>query len=539
VVEVDTPLPSPFASSLQLGYVAAFMYEGDTPLAERRAQALSLDRSVLAELLGRPELRDLIDPDALTDLELDLQLLTPERKATGPDSLHDALRLLGDLTPDEVAARAAAPEASAGWLEELAATRRALRLRVAGQDRWVAIEDAARYRDALGVALPPGVPQAFLEPVAAPVDDLVARFARTHGPFVAQDAARRLGLGVAVVTDTLARLATSGRVVQGEFRPGGQGREWLDAAVLRRLRRRSLAALRAEIEPAPPEAAARFLAAWQGVRPHTPPQDQPDPDPQPSLSGGAARPGARRTAAARWGPREATVDDVYRVVEQLQGASVPASALERQVLPARLPGYTPALLDTLCASGEVTWAGTGPIGADDGWVTLALAEEAPLLTPDPAPGERTPLAAAVHDLLAQRGALFFRQIVDAVSQPPPDPGGNGHHPAAPPSDVEVLQAVWELVWAGLVTNDTLAPLRALTTGGLRTRPAPTRRRRGPALPSRLGPPAGAGRWSLVPDREPDATRRLTATATRLLARHGVLTRGAGGAKRVPGGVDGA
>ncbi|HEU4400264.1 MAG TPA: DEAD/DEAH box helicase [Actinomycetota bacterium] len=498
VVEVDTPFPSPFASSLQFGYVAAFMYEGDAPLAERRAQALSLDRSILAELLGREELRDLIDQAALADLELELQLLTPERKARGPDGLHDALRLLGDLTVQEAAARSADRDAASGWLAELEASHRALRLRVGGQERWVAIEDAARLRDGLGAAPPVGVPQAFLEPVADPVGDLLARYARTHGPFLAGDPAGRLGLGVAVVEQTLARLEAAGRVVHGEFRPGGSGREWLDAEVLRRLRRRSLAALRKEVEPVPQEALARFLAAWQGVGPS--------------------------------GPRSTDLDALFRVVEQLQGAAVPASALERQVLAARLPGYHPGLLDQLCASGEVVWAGAGALGSDDGWVGLYLAEGLPLL-PEPLPVELTPLAAGVREALAGRGAMFFRQLADAV-------GGAG--------DGELLLAVWELVWAGMVTNDTLVPLRALVAGG--SRPAarsPSRRRygrRGPPLRSRAGPPAGAGRWSLLPAAAApaglDPTRRLHAVAEQLLDRHGVLTRGAVVAERLPGGFAG-
>jgi ATP-dependent helicase Lhr and Lhr-like helicase len=464
VVEVDTPFPSPFASSLQFGYVAAFMYEGDAPLAERRAQALSLDRSVLAELLGREELRDLIDPAALADLELELQLLTPERKVRGPDGLHDALRLLGDLTVQEAAARSADPAAAPGWLAELEASRRAVRLRVGGQERWVAIEDVARLRDGLGAAPPVGVPQAFLEPVADPVGDLLARYARTHGPFSPEDPARRLGLGVAVVSQTLARLEAAGRVVEGEFRPGASGREWLDAEVLRRLRRRSLAALRREVEPVPQEAMARFLGAWQGVGPA--------------------------------GPRSADLDALFRVIEQLQGAAVPASALERQVLAARLPGYTPGLLDQLCATGEVVWAGAGALGSDDGWVSLYLAEAAPLLLPEPLPVELSPLAVQVRDALAARGAMFFRQLCDTVGE------GN---------DSELLLAVWELVWAGQVTNDTLAPLRALTTGGSRPatrRRAPSRRygRRGVPAPARSGPPAAAGRWSLTPAAaEPEAS----------------------------------
>ena len=496
VVEVDTPFPSPFASSLQFGYVAAFMYEGDAPLAERRAQALSLDRSILAELLGREELRDLIDPAALADLELELQLLTADRKVSGPDTMHDALRLLGDLTVDEAAARAADPDAVGSWLAELEASRRALRLRIAAQDRWVAIEDAARFRDALGTAMPTGVPRAFLEPVEDPVGDLVGRWARTHGPFLPDEPARRLGLGVAVVADTLARLDVAGRVVQGEFRPGGSGREWLDAEVLRRLRRRSLAALRKEVEPVPQDALARFLLAWQGV--------------------GTA------------GPRRADLDALYQVIEQLQGAAVPASALERQVLPTRLPEYSPGLLDQLCAAGEVVWAGAGPLGSDDGWVSLYLADQAPLLLPEPLGVELSSLAVAVREALTGQGAMFFRQLSDAVGST---------------NDTELLLAIWELVWAGLVTNDTMAPLRGLLAGGVRSanrtaRSRRTGRPRRPALPSRLGPPAGAGRWSLAPRRSGDSTRRLHASAEQLLERHGVVTRGAVIAERASGGFAG-
>ncbi len=510
VVEVDTPFPSPFASSLQFGYVAAFMYEGDAPLAERRAQALSLDRTLLAELLGLQELRDLIDPAALADLELELQLLTPERRVGDPDRLHDALRLLGDLTVAEATARAADPAALPGWLAELEGTRRALRLRIAGEERWAAIEDAARFRDALGTAMPPGVPTAFLDQVADPVGDLVGRFARTHGPFLAADVARRLGLGVAVVEQTLIRLEGAGRVVAGEFRPGGAGREWLDAEVLRRLRRRSLAALRKEVEPVPQAALARFLTAWQGVAP----------------------------VASRG--RVAALDAVGRVIEQLQGVAVPASALEWQVLATRLPGYEPGLLDQLCASGEVVWAGAGALGGDDGWVSLYLAEQAPLLLPDPLPAELSPLAVALHEALEDRGALFFRQLSDAVATSTSTTSSGG---AGSGNDTELLLAIWELVWAGKVTNDTMAPLRALVSGGVRAPGRPPRlpragRPRRPAMPSRLGPPAGAGRWSLVPERSSDATRRLHAAAEQLLERHGVVTRGAVVAERIPGGFAG-
>ncbi|MDQ3940874.1 MAG: DEAD/DEAH box helicase, partial [Actinomycetota bacterium] len=317
VVEVETPMPSPFASSLQFSYVAAFMYEGDSPLAERRAQALSLDRSLLAEIMGREELRELLDAASLDELEIDLQLLSDRRKARDADGLHDALRYLGDLSVAEAAARSGEPDSVQRWLHQLQSANQAVPLRVGGEERWVAVEDSARYRDALGAALPMGVPLAFLEPVTDPVGDLVGRYARTHGPFVPEDIAGRLGLGIAVVRDALDRLAVAGRVVEGEFRPGASGSEWIDVEVLRRLRRMSLAAYRRDIEPAPPEALARFALAWHGI--------------------------------GRAGHRDATTDSLLRVIEQLQGLPLPASAFERQILAARLPGYQPALLDQLGA----------------------------------------------------------------------------------------------------------------------------------------------------------------------------------------------
>jgi ATP-dependent Lhr-like helicase len=491
VVEVETPVPSPFASSLQFSYVAAFMYEGDAPLAERRAQALSLDRSLLAEIMGREELRELLDAAALDELELDLQMLSERRKIRSADALHDALRSLGDLTVEEAHARSAMGEAVPGWLGELEAATRVLRTRIAGEERWIAVEDSSRFRDALGMPLPPGVPLAFLEPVADPVGDLVARFARTHGPFVPDDVAVRLGLGVAVVQQTLKRLEVEGRVVEGEFRPGGSGGEWIDIEVLRRLRRMSLAAYRKDIEPVSPETLARFSLAWHGI--------------------------------GKSGPPHASLEALLSVIEQLQGAPIPASALERQVLGTRLPGYDGSLLDQLGASGEVVWSGAGAIGSDDGWLCLALADEAATVLPQPATANLSPQAAAIKDALAGGGAMFFRQIATATGST---------------DDAELLLSLWELVWAGVVTNDTFGALRALVGGG-RNRPSTRpRRRHGPAFPSRLGPPAAQGRWSLLPERTVEPTRRMHVVAQQLLQRHGIVTRGAVMAERVPGGFAG-
>ncbi|WP_447646131.1 DNA glycosylase AlkZ-like family protein [Nocardioides zeae] len=290
VVDVDTTSPSPFARSLLFGYVAQFLYEGDSPLAERRAAALSLDPALLAELLGRTELRDLLDPEVIAEVEQELQRTTAERGARDAEGVADLLRVVGPLSAAEVAARVTEPAAAADWLRQLADTRRAVEVRMAGDERWAVVEDVGRLRDALGVAVPPGVAQVFAEPVADPLGDLVARYARTHGPFTTADVAARLGLGTAVVDTTLQRLRTEGRVTDGEFRPGGTGSEWCDNEVLRRIRRRSLARLRQEVEPVDPAALARFLPAWQQVAAAPPPE--PDTGRAPPAQPAPAGPGA-------------------------------------------------------------------------------------------------------------------------------------------------------------------------------------------------------------------------------------------------------
>lgn len=488
LVEVETPQPSPFARSLLFGYVGTFLYEGDAPLAERRAAALSLDSGLLGELLGRVDLRELLDPVVLAETERQLRWLTEQRRPRDAEDVVELLRVVGDLSTAELATRGA----PAQWLTELVAARRVLRVRIAGEERWVGVEDAARLRDALGVALPVGVAEAYLTPVADPLGDLIARYARTHGPFTTATCAARFGLGVSVVEGTLRRLAAAGRVHAGEFAPDTVGVQWCDAEVLRMLRRRSLAALRREIEPVPPRALATFLPRWQQV--------------------GAAARGVAAVAAA---------------LEQVQGLALPGSALERLVLPARVADYSPAQLDELCASGEVVWAGSGAISGGDGWVVLAYADTAPLLLPPPDGAlTRTPLHEAVLDALGDGQALFFRSLSDQVGST---------------DDAALAAAVWDLVWAGHLTNDTLAPLRAMLGGGgaHRSRPvAPRTRYRRPGrgtLPSRSGPPTVAGRWSRLPARDTDPTRRATALADVLLERHGVVTRGAVAAEQTPGG----
>jgi len=505
VVEVTTPSPSPFARSLLFGYVGMFLYETDIPLAERRAAALSLDSSLLAELLGSEAIRELLDPEVLAEIERSLQRLDEDRHARHAEDAADLLRFLGDLTVAEALVRGVRPE----WLEELRQQRRVIEVRVGGEPRFIAIEDAGRVRDALGTALPVGVPEVFTEPVADPLGDLLARYARTHGPFPANQAAERFGLGVSVVTGVLERLAGAGRLVRGELRPGGTQTEYCDAEVLRRLRRASLARLRAEVEPVEQAALGRFLPAWHGI--------------------------GRRLRSAP------TADDVLTVVEQLAGAPLPASALESLVLPSRLPGYSPALLDELTTAGEVTWCGCGSLAGGDGWLALAPTDVADLLLPEVEQAvPDTPLHTAILSSL-DGGALFFRQLADRTAQIQLAGG------AEAPSDADVVGALWDLVWGGLVTNDSIAPVRALVSGGgaaHKTRRAAPRGRYArmragrPAMPSRTGPPIAAGRWSLVLSREDDPTRRAHARAEAFLERHGVLTRGALDTERVTGGFAG-
>ncbi|MBM4599991.1 ATP-dependent helicase [Rhodococcus hoagii] len=494
MVEVETATPSPFASSLLFDYVGAFMYEGDSPLAERRAAALSLDSTLLAELLGRVELRELLDADVIAKAERELQRLTPERHARDVEGMADLLRLLGPVTTEEAAERSTADPVP--WLDELVAHRRALRVSFAGRQWWTAVEDAARLRDGLGVPLPIGTPAAFIEPVDDPLGDLLGRYARTHGPFTVSEAAERFGIGSAVARDVLARLANEKRVVEGEFRPGASGSEWCDAEVLRRLRRRSLAAAREEVEPVSTATLGRFLPGWQHV-------------------GGSLR----------------GLDGVVTVVEQLAGVPVPASALESLILASRVRDYSPAMLDELTATGEVLWSGAGQISGKDGWVSLHLADSSPLTLATPAEIDLTDLHRSILDTLAGGGAYFFRQLSDTVQST---------------DDTALAAALWDLVWAGYIGNDTLAPLRALLSDTSRATPSHRTPRRAPrahayrrlgrpTMPTRSGPPTAGGRWSLLPEPEPDPTLRAHATADLLLERYGVVTRGSVVAEEVPGG----
>ncbi|MEO5884057.1 MAG: helicase-related protein [Candidatus Limnocylindrales bacterium] len=502
---VETAKASPFASSLMFDYVAAYMYDGDAPLAERRAGALTLDRDLLRELLGQEELRELLDPDALADLELSLQALADDRLATTLDQVHDLLRRLGDLSDDDVGARTLGGRTAADpWLAELAAARRAVRVRIAGEERWIAIEDVARYRDGVGVTTPVGVPEAFLTAVAGALDGLLARYARTHGPFLTPEPARRWGLPVGIVEDTLERLLRAGTVLRGEFRPGGAEREWCDPDVLRSLRRRSLARLRREVEPVDSAAFARFLPAWHGVLP-------------------VAGPGAGGTPYRG----SAALERLAEVVDQLAGVAIPASVLERDVLPARLPGYQPRLLDELGTLGEVGWVGRGSLGRDDGRIALFRpGREAlrPAGLPDGVERPASERHERIREHLMQRGASFYRGI---------------HAAAGGGADRDVFDALWDLVWAGEVTNDTFSPLRALRWKRPAGRGGNGARRPRPGRLTALGPPEAAGRWSLVvPAVEVTPTERLHAVALAQLERHGVLTREAVAGEGTEGGFSG-
>jgi ATP-dependent Lhr-like helicase len=499
IVETETDVPSPFARSMLFGYVAAFMYEGDSPLAERRAAALSLDPTLLAELLGRAELRELLDPGVIEQTELELQRLTADRKAKDAEGVVDLLRMLGPLSLAEIVERTdldrldhrerSVVEPVETWLSQLAKANRVIGANIAGEPRWAVAEDAARLRDALGTPIPMGVPVVFLEPVADPLGDLVARFARTHGPFTTANVAERFGLGQAVVLGSLRKLVGERRIVEGEFRPGATGSEWCDVEVLRRLRARSLAALRHEVEPVDAATFGRFLPVWQNV-------------------GSGLR----------------GVDGVAQVVDQLAGVALPASAWESLVLPARVRDYSPVMLDELMLTGEVLWAGGGDLPGNDGWVSLHLADSASVTLPGPSEiQERTDLETAVLEALAGGGAFFFRQLAQAVGSV---------------DDKSLHDALWELVWAGLATNDTLAPLRAYLGGPVakRTRAPRVRAYRGRvSMPSMSGPPSAGGRWSLVPLGETENTVRAKALAEQLLERHGVVTRGAVQSEGVRGG----
>ncbi|MGP4992887.1 ATP-dependent helicase [Glutamicibacter ardleyensis] len=521
LVEVQTELPSPFAQSLLFGYVAQFLYESDAPLAERRAAALSLDPVLLGELLGRNDVREVLDAQVIAQLGDQLQHLAPTRRFSGVEGVADLLRLLGPMSAAQLALRLRHPEHEDEALDEqtarihaeaLVATRRAFTLRLGGQHSYAAIEDAANLRDALGTPLPTGIPASFLEPATQPVQDLVSRYARTHTPFTAGELATALGLGVAMLRPVMDQLVAAGRLSLGAFRPlelvpdGVSGDEYTDIQVLRTIRTRSLAALRAEVEPVDQATYARFLPTWQQVASQ--------------LTGS---------------------DGVYEVIAQLAGADLPASALESFILPARLRNYQSAWLDELTSSGDVLICGAGAAGGKDGWLSLHAAEHAALTLPGGNTSELSALDLKVLNSFQSTGAYFTEEIAALLH----------HSEEVPPSNQEITESCWNLFWAGFISPDTLTPVRGYLAGGSTAhkiaKPAPRARA---ARLNRLsglnrlareqaGQSArsvrGGARWALLPPPVTDLTIAAHATAEVLLERYGVLTRGSVAAEAVPGG----
>jgi ATP-dependent helicase Lhr and Lhr-like helicase len=499
VTTVESEQPSPFAASLLFSYVANYIYDGDAPLAERRAQALAIDQSHLLELLGDTDLRELLDEAAIAEIESRLQCLDPEYRARHADGLHDLLLKLGDLSQREIEARGASPEIAA-LTRELVDSHRAIPLRIAGESRYVPVEYAALYRDAFGAILPADLPAALLAPAPDPVHEILRRYAKTHGPFTAAEAATRFGLEPTAVDSALQSLHSAGKLLEGEFRPSGYHREWCDPEVLQQIRRKSLARLRREIEPVEPHTLARFVARWQGV------------------------------AAPRTG-MGALLDSI----ESLQGAALLASELEREILPARIRDYHPADLDALLASGEIAWAGAERIGERDGRITLyhtsSLARLYPPRELRPDHATLSERAQRIVQFVEGRGASFFAEI---------HPACGGGFPG------ETLDALWELVWAGLLTNDSLDPLRHWIRPPDSRRAHPDLHGSLPGSPEYLrrlrsrgsagGP--GQGRWSLIESRIPAApsvTEWSANLAQQLLLRHGVVVRETAAAENIPGG----
>ena len=541
---VDTRKPSPFAASLLFSYVANYVYDGDAPLAERRAQALTIDQDQLRDLLGESDLRELLDPEAIAEVENTAQCLAENYRARSADAMHDLCLRLGDLSRTELARRIAAPELLA-QLDDLVGARRLVELRIAGETRFIAAEDAARYRDGLGIALPPGLAAAFLAPVAHPRLELLRRYARTHGPFTPREAAARFALETDAVEQILHQLAREGRILEGGFRPGGVHREWCDAEILRQIRRKSLAKLRREVEPVEPQTLARFLTHWQGIA-------------APRRASGVPSDWASTGQSAHH------LDALLDAIESLQGAPLPASLVESAILPARVAGYDPSGLDALIAAGEVVWAGIEPIGERDGRIALFLADHLPLLT------QNRPLAAPLSEreekllvALSHSGASFFEPLHQAIG---------GGYPG------ETIDALWSLLWRGLVTNDSLHALRAYIAKPESSR-TPRRFQTGVVFRSRrTTPPTAQGRWAALPlssfanvkstsfsvkgtgfgvkgtgfspyenaplssgalapegNSGPTATERSHALALQLLNRYGVLLREEVAAENIPGG----
>jgi ATP-dependent helicase Lhr and Lhr-like helicase len=483
----DSRTPSPFASSLLFSYVANYIYDGDAPLAERRAQALSIDQEQLQDLLGDADLRELLDIDSISEVEEQLQMLGEAYRARSADAIHDLLLRLGDLSREEISRRVVSPELL-GSLNRLLRARRLVEIKIADEKRFIAVEDAARYRDALGIPLPPGLPKQLLEPTASPRLELVRRYARTHGPFTLPEVSHRFGVAESQVDEMLRKLVLDGRIAEGGFRPGGVHREWCDAEVLRMIRRKSLARLRKEIEPVEQQMLARLETHWQGVL-----------------------------------QRRRGLDALLDAIEGLQAAPIPASLLESTILPARLTKYSPSDLDTLIAAGEVVWCGLDPLGERDGRIGLYLADKlTTLLAPAlGGPKERSnPREEGIISALRQRGALFFSELHEAVG---------GGYPG------ETLDALWNLVWQRIVTNDTFHALRAYVARPSTSRPAKHQHNMQTFRSRRTTPPTAQGRWTLLPDSAVSPTEWSHAIGQQLLNRYGLVTRETVTQENIPGG----
>ncbi len=549
VDDVETPGPSPFARSLVFAYEERFLYDDDAPAAERRAQALTLDRELLRELLGTSSLKELLDEEVIQVVGEELQGLATGRGPRHEDDLYDLLRRTGGLTRAEAGARA--PGDADDWLSELERQKRAVEVESGnGRRFWVAVEDAALYRDGLDADLPEGLPGDLLANRPEPLKALVGRFARSRGPFASGDAAGRFGLPQGAVEPLLEALEDAGSLVRGEFRSGGDGFEWCDREVLRQIKRRTLARLRREAAPVDGAALARFLGRWQGVDRSAAPASLPAPR------------GRARAAPAASAVSDRTLGRLEETVSQLEGLPLSWRTLVGHILPARIPGFRVEMLDRLATAGELLWVGRGRLGPRDGRVAVYgrdrfgvlardLAEQASEAADAGDGGQEDGpeaqwtggLHRAILRRLETRGACFTFDLVRGVV-------GAGDW-----GETEVEAAIWDLVWAGRITNDTFLPLESL--GKRRRTPSARPQPRGiprgwPRRPGRRRPPAGTGRsraatlaggrWSLVagfaaPDAAVSNTEWAHATATLLLDRYGVVAAETARAENVPGGFE--
>lgn len=477
VKAVSTQHASPFAAALLFNYVGNYIYDGDVPLAEKRAASLSLNYTQLKELLGEAELRDLLDVSVIHELALEVQRLDSKYPIRDRDGICDLLLLLGDLERSEILERSHQDAALVNqWIDSLVVDHRIVPIRIAGTVRFITIEDAGCYRDALGVPLPEGIPEVFLSPAQNAIQELTMRYAKTHTPFVADDLAKRWGITASVVDDSLASLLQENRLIEGAFLPQGSQREWCDPKILRTLKGRSLSRLRAQIKPVDQSKYVDFLMRWQQIN------------------------------APRSGP-----DALLDVFEQIQGVAIPFSDLEQFVLPSRIRDFRPADLDELVSAGEIIWRGSGGLNSGDGRVAVYLTDNfAQLALPiEMCEGE---LAERIREILMRRGASFFDTIATEI-------GGFRN---------DTLETLWQMVWAGEITNDTLTPLRSRLQTKATQKKMAKGRRSGRYRSRRVAQhPGSEGRWSLLDFGESQSiadTERQFVIASQLLERDGIVVR---------------